>query len=102
MQRRKTDVDIKDTADRIQDTADKLITFSHRTLYLVLWTVILTVFAATAGYFSLAATAHDALALGKKNEATISPMACNVRQLTNYMIYGIKPRDSDRCDDGRR
>lgn len=90
MQRRKDDLDIK-------DTAEKLVTFSHRTLYLVLWTVILTVFGASAGYFDIRATAREAIIIGKENRQTISPMACDVRQLKNFMIYGVRPAASDRC-----
>lgn len=90
MQRRKDDVDMKDTADR-------LITFSHRTLYLVLWTVVLTVAAASLGYFSLNATANDALQLASKHEQILNHMACDMRQLKNYMIYGVRPRANDQC-----
>jgi hypothetical protein len=88
--RRQSDTDLK-------DTADKMIVFSHRTLWAVLWTVIAIAFAASAGYFDLRATASDALSLGKKHESVITPLACDVRQLKNFMIYGIKPKPNDAC-----
>lgn len=90
MQRRKDDTDIKEAADR-------LITFSHRTLYLVLWTVAVTVGAASLGYFSLNATANDALSLANKHELILNRMACDVRQLKNYMIYNVRPHANDQC-----
>ena len=90
MQRRNDDVDSKDTADR-------LITFSYRTLYLVLFTVAATVGATSAGYFSLHGTATEALYLASKHEVTLNHMACDVRQLKNFMIYGIRPLASDPC-----
>jgi hypothetical protein len=88
--RRSNDVDLK-------ETADKMIVFSHRTLYIVLWTVIVTVATASAGYFSLSATASDALSLAQEHESVITHLACDVRQLKNFMIYGIKPKPNDAC-----
>lgn len=90
MQRRKDDTDIN-------ETAEKLITFSYRTLYVVLLTVGGTVAAASAGYLSINSTANEALRLAGKHEAILNHMACDVRQLKNFMIYGIRPRMDDTC-----
>lgn len=90
MQRRKDDLDMTDTADR-------LITFSYRTLYVVLITVAATVAAAAAGYLSIDSTANKALDLSAKHEAILVRMACDMRQLKNFMIYDIRPRAHDVC-----
>jgi len=90
MSRREEDTNIK-------DTADKLISFSHRTLWVVLWTVAVTVGTTTIGYFNLNATANEALGLANKHEKILNHMACDVRQLKNYMIYSIRPRAGDQC-----
>ena len=96
MQRRKDDQDSK-------ETADQLISFSYRTLYVVIFTVVATIMTASLGYFNLNATASEALTLASKHEQILNYMACDVRQLKNYMIYGIRPHASDLCpkDTGR-
>lgn len=90
MPRRHDDPDMK-------DAADKIISFTHRTLYMILWTVACAVAIATAGYFSLNATANQALDLAQKHEYILNNMACDVRQLKNYMIYNVKPKSTDQC-----
>ena len=90
MQRRKDDNDIK-------EAAEKLITFSYRTLYVVLLTVSATVAAASAGYISINSTANEALYLAGKHEAILNHRACDVRQLKNFMIYSVRPHANDSC-----
>lgn len=95
MTRRKDDPDLK-------DTADKIISFSHRTLWMLLWTVAVTVGGTVLGYFNLNATANEALSLASKHEQILNYMACDVRQLKNYMIYGVRPRAGDQCTEESR
>lgn len=96
MPRRKDDADIKETADR-------LISFSYRTLWIGFWTVTVAIGGAMLGYFNLNATANEALSLASKHEQILNYMACDVRQLKNYMIYGIRPNANDQCPkEGRR
>lgn len=50
--------------------------------------------AATFGYFRLDAKAN----IGVENRQTLEGMKCDVRQLKNFMIYGVKPDPLDRCE----
>lgn len=86
------------------DIGDKTITVTYRTIVIVMLFVIGIVSAAVLGYFRLDAKADEAVkkaevTSGKLSETanTLDLMQCDVRQLKNFMIYGIRPNQYDRC-----
>lgn len=86
------------------DIGDKTITVTYRTIVIVMLFVIGIVSAAVFGYFRLDAKADEAVkkaevTSGKLSETanTLDLMQCDVRQLKNFMIYGIRPNQYDRC-----
>ena len=82
---------------RKEDITEKLILISPKRLYFGLVAVIVVVASFTAGYFNLNSVAMAALKQSASNEILIERMSCDVRQLKNYMIHGVKPSPIERC-----
>lgn len=78
-----------------RDLLDKKITLTSRSLVAAAAVGASLVASATFGYFRLDAKA-DA---GTAAQTTLKSMQCDIRQLKNFMLYGIKPDPvRDRCD----
>lgn len=73
---------------------DTKMTVSVKTGVVIIGFIFSLVTAATWGYVRLDQKAD----IGVKNRDTLEAMQCDVRQLKNFMLYGIKPAPVDRCD----